>query len=172
MEDLKDVPRPKRRDNIPVVLSIDEIKRIFQKIGDEYMLIFKLLYGTGMRIGECIALRYGDLDFDKGTIMIKSGKGFKDRTTLLPEQLKEELIQQLQVVKEQFEKDTADGIGCVGLPNAIHRKYPYASTSLEWQWLFPGRTPCKDPRINVVGRYHLLPRRIQKTFKEALNGVF
>lgn len=167
MEDLKDTPRPRRRENIPVVLSTDEIKRIFRHIDSKYLLIFKLLYGTGMRIGECLALRYGDLDFDKGTITIKSGKGFKDRTTLLPEQLKDELKAQLEVVKEQFKKDTADGIGCVGLPNCIHRKYPRASTSLEWQWLFPGRTPCKDPRTYVVGRYHQLPKSIQKEFKEA-----
>lgn len=171
VEDLKDTPRPKRNRNIPVVLSIDEVKAILKHISPEYHLIFKLLYATGLRITECLELRYGDLDFDKGIITVKSGKGNKDRTTLLPQNLKDVLIQQLLVVKEQYIKDINDGYGSIGLPNAIGRKYPNAHKELTWQWLFPGKNLSKDPRTKKEGRYHVLGATLQKSFKKAKDAA-
>jgi integrase len=150
LSEMQDTPRPKRTRNIPVVLSLDEVKNIFKHFDDEYKLIYQLLYGTGLRISECLELRYGDLNFDKGTILVKSGKGFKDRTTLLPQPLKEQLHKQLAVVKERYNQDIEEGYGCVGFPNAILRKYPNAHKALEWQWLFPKETRCKDPRTDVI----------------------
>lgn len=171
LEDLQDTPRPRKRKSIPVVLSLEEIGRIYQRIDPEFILIFQLLYGTGMRIGECMELRYGNLDFDKGIITIKAGKGDKDRTTLLPDDLREPLKRQMAAVKELYHKDIAEGYGCVGLPNCIHRKYPRAPKELEWQWLFPSPKRCRDPRTGTVGRFHIMSRVIQKAFREAKRGA-
>jgi len=131
-------------------------------------IIIRLLYGTGMRVMECLRLRVKDLEFDRGRIVVRQGKGGKDRMTTFPETLKAELQKHLERVKLLHEKDLAEGFGRVWLPDALARKFPNADREWAWQWVFPSARRSKDPRSGTVRRHHANGLPIQRAMKGAV----
>lgn len=133
-----------------------------------YQLMAKLLYGTGMRLMEGVRLRAKDLDFEKNHIVVRDGKGTKDRVTVLPLSLKDGLKSHLERVKILHENDLKEGFGTVYLPYALEEKYPNANLEWGWQWVFPAKGRSEDPRSGVVRRHHLHENALQKAFKGAV----
>ena len=125
-------------------------------------IIVVLLYGSGLRIQDCLELRVKDLDFDRHQIVVRRGKGQKDRLTMLPTVVRERLQAHLSEVKQQHERDLAKGVGRAVLPFALERKYPKASTDWAWQFVFPASRICRDPRWGPPSRYHLHESVVQK----------
>jgi len=153
-------------------LTKGEVHLILTCLSDtQNKLIVRLLYGAGLRLAECVRVRVQDIDFIQGTIMIRAGKGDKDRTTVLPTNMVKELKSHLKRVKSQFERDLEDGYADVYLPNALARKYPNAVKQWKWQYVFPADYPSKDPRTHIIRRHHAYPgsvnREIQKAAKLA-----
>ncbi len=159
-------PRPSRR--LPVVLTPDEVVRILGFLEGEHRLFAQLLYGTGMRISEGLQLRVKDLDFDHGTIIVREGKGSKDRALMLPESLAPSLREQLSRARAWWLKDQAEGRSGVALPDALERKYPRAGHSRPWFWVFAQHTHSTDPRSGVVRRHHMYDQTFQRAFKRAV----
>ena len=141
--------RPK---HLPVVLSRDEIARLLPEFHGVYRLMFLLLYGAGLRHKECRRLRVKDVCFDEGHILVRAGKGEKDRITVLPNSCVAGLREQIESVRLQHQRDLADGLGAVWLPYALERKYPHANRELGWQWMFPSRKVSRDPVSQVRRR--------------------
>jgi len=164
---LDDVVRAKRPKRLPVVLSRDEIQRVLKLITGTNGLVARLMYGTGMRLMEVMRLRIKDIDLSYKQILIRSGKGDKDRVTLLPESLIPELQQQIGLVKELHQADLAEGYGRVHLPFALARKYPNADRELAWQYVFPSLKRSIDPRSGRMGRHHLDEKNIQRATRHA-----
>ena len=165
--ELEGLLRAKKTQKIPVVLSPSEVARIVSCAANN-RLILELLYGTGMRLKEALRLRVKDLDWDYRQIVVRDGKGKKDRVTILPEKLKEELQRHLREVKRIHRKDLQDGYGRVYMPYALDRKYPKAAGAWIWQYVFPAWKLSRDPRSGVVRRHHIGDRAIQQAFKQAL----
>ncbi len=128
----------------------------------------RLLYGSGMRLMECVRLRIKDVDFERGTITIRSGKGDKDRVTMLPETLREELKAHIERLKSLQEHDRQANLPGVELPNAFAVKSPNAGISWAWQWVFPARSVSRDPRSGIVRRHHVLEDGLQRAMKQAV----
>ncbi|PZR74522.1 MAG: integron integrase [Chthoniobacterales bacterium] len=147
---LERVERARRPARVPVVLTGDEVHRLLEHLHGTNRLMAGLLYGSGLRLMECLRLRIKDLDFGYGRITVRDGKGAKDRVTMLPLNLAEALHRHLVKVKAQHEEDLADGLGEVHLPYALSRKYPDAARSWPWQWVFPSSRLARDPR--AIGR--------------------
>ena len=164
----------------PVVLTPDEVVRILGSLEGGRPLFGRLLYGTGMRIGEGRPLRIKDLDFDHGTIIVREGKGSKDRALMLPESLAPDLREQLARARAWWLKDRAEGCGGVALPDAQERKYPRAGHSWPWFWVLAQHTHSIDPRSGVVRRHHMddqtFPRlqtyRRTSRYREALHTAY
>lgn len=146
----------------------EEVQRLFSCLSGQYLLMAKLLYGSGLRLLECIRLRVKDIDFNNNLLIIRSGKGEKDRTTVLPESLKNPLIFRLKKVKELHEKDLNLGYGETTLPNALSRKYPNANKEWGWKWVFPSKNLSLDPESKKIKRYHIQPSALQRTVKSAV----
>jgi integron integrase len=159
--------RPKRPARLPVVLSKAEVQRLLERMEGTAQLICRLLYGTGMRLMEGMRLRVKDVDFERGQILIRDGKGEKDRVTMLPNRLKAELQTHLQRVRARHEEDLAAGGGTVHLPYALERKYPGANRDWNWQWVFPAKSLSRDPRSGVVRRHHFHENGVQKAVAAA-----
>lgn len=166
--DLGNTVRAKRGQKLPAVFTVEEIKELFGHMNGIYRLIAELLYGSGMRIMELARLRVKDIDFSADTIFVRSGKGDKDRSTVLPSAVKERLLEHLKGVKELHEKDLTAGYGEVQMPDAIGRKYPKAGKEWAWQYVFPSMKLSVDPRSGRVGRHHISDNPIQKAVKNAL----
>ncbi|MBU0472578.1 MAG: tyrosine-type recombinase/integrase [Bacteroidetes bacterium] len=132
-------------------------------------LMASLLYGTGMRLMECIRLRIKDVDFSNNRILVRDGKGDKDRVTVLPDKLKEILKIQIKRVNLLHQQDLLEGFGSVYLPNALSAKYPSAEKSIGWQYLFPSSKLSKDPRSEKIHRHHIHESVLQKAVKTAIN---
>lgn len=168
---LDDLKYAGRNRNIPVVLTPEEVKAILSQMDGVKKLITSLMYGTGMRVSEVLRLRIMDLDFSYHQIHVRNGKGGKDRVTLLPEKLQEELKNHIEKVERLHQKDLRNGYGNVLLPKALAKKYPNASTEFKWQYLFPSKKIGKDPRSGHKQRYHqsaqALNRKISKAVKKA-----
>ena len=171
LEGLGNTVRAKRSPKLPVVLSPDEVKEIFRHVSGKNRLILQLLYGTGMRLTELTCLRVKDIDFKSGLIFIKSGKGDKDRTTILPRYLKEELNKHIQEVKELHEKDLVAGYGEVWLPNELDRKYPKAAREFGWQFTFPSTRLSPDYISGKIRRFYISPKTIQNTMSKAVKNA-
>ena len=167
LEWLNDVVRAKRPKRLPVVLARDEVQRVLKLISGTNGLMARLMYGTGMRLMEVMRLRIKDIDFSYKQILIRSGKGDKDRVTLLPEILLPELQQQIDRVKELHQTDLGEGFGRVYLPFALARKYPNADREFAWQYVFPSLKRSTDPRSGKVGRHHLDEKNIQRAIRYA-----
>ncbi len=160
--------RSRRKPRLPVVLSRSEIKAIFNNLKNTHLLMAKLIYGSGMRLKECLRLRVKDVDLEREMIIIRSGKGDKDRRTVLPQSLKSALQAQLKTIRLLYEKDRRDRLPGVALPDALAGKYPHAGKEWSWFWLFPSKTLSVDPRTHTVRRHHQDPSSLQKAFKAAL----
>ena len=168
LEGLGNTVRAKRGPKLPVVLTPGEVKEIFRHVCGKDKLILQLLYGTGMRLSELTSLRIKDIDFESDLIFIKSGKGDKDRTTILPKHLKEELNKHIQEVKKLHEKDLAAEYGEVWLPNALDRKYPKAAKEFGWQFVFPSAKLSPDHITGKIRRFYISPKTVQNAMSEAV----
>jgi len=159
--------KPNRR--LPTVFSRDEALSVIENLEGSYKLMAQLMYGSGLRISECLRLRVKDLDFGMKTLIVREGKGGKDRTTLLPDVLYDELNNQIEKVRLLHNEDLAAGFGEVYMPNRLAIKYPTGAKSLEWQYLFPAKNRSKDPRSDVIRRHHVMDRSVQRKVKQAIN---
>lgn len=168
---LEDVVRAKRPERLPMVLSREETQALLAQFSGEMTLIAGLLYGSGMRLMEVVRLRVKDVDFSRREILIRDGKGMKDRVTLLPERLSQPLRLHLDWVKALHERDLHEGRGQVYLPFALERKYPKAPSEWGWQYVFPAPGFSRDPRSGVVRRHHFDEKRVQRAFKPALRAA-
>ena len=165
---LDGIIRAKPSRHLPVVLSVNETRNLFEAVDDPLLrLVIRLLYGTGMRLMEGIRLRVKDVDFSRNEIVIRDGKGRKDRVTVLPQSLRKELQQQVECSLDLHHSDLVQGDGKVWLPYALKRKYPNAPTETGWQYIFPAERLSIDPVSGEQGRQHLDPKRIQRTVKQA-----
>lgn len=165
---LDSVTRAKKPVRLPTVLTADEVKRLFEYLDDPLMdLIVRLLYGTGMRLLECLRLRTKDVEFTRREIVVREGKGNKDRVTMLPDSLADRLRAQMAFVKGQHTQDLAVGRGEVWLPDALAVKYPNAAKALAWQYVFPAAGFSSDPRSGAVRRHHVDEKRVQRAVKRA-----
>lgn len=167
---LGEVVRAKKPARLPVVLSIDEVHRILAQLEGEVGLVARLLYGGGMRLMEGVRLRVKDVDFARNEIIIRDGKGQKDRVTVLPATLVAPLKQHLARVRLMHQQELAEGRGDAYLPYALSRKYPRAPWEWAWQYVFPASGLSVDPRSQAVRRHHVDEKRIQRAFKRALNA--
>lgn len=158
----------KKSAHVPVVLTKDEVKQIIGKLSGTNWLIANLLYGSGLRLTEALRLRVKDLDFGFKQIVVRDGKGAKDRFTVLPSILVEPLQKQLEAARKLHEQDLRRGLGRVEMPFALERKYPNAETEWAWQYVFPSRVLSVNPRTDKQGRHHVSPASVQKPFKTAL----
>lgn len=160
--------RAKQRRHLPVVLTIREIQSIFDQLSGTSKLMAMVIYGGGLRLLECLQLRIKDIDIEQNMVIIRSGKGDKDRRTVLPETLKDDLIRHLSEVRSVYDQDRRDKVEGVWLPGALEKKYPNAGKKWGWFWLFPSKSLSVDPRSPVVRRHHMHPASLQKAFKVAV----
>ena len=165
---MTDIQRAKRPRRLPVVLSRREVTMLLDALQGTPWLMGSLLYGSGLRLMECLRLRVKDIDFDRAELTVREGKGNKDRRTMLPRSLFDALRDQLGRAKRLHERDLSAGYGAVLLPNALARKYPNAPREWIWQYVFPGTRISKDPRSDHRGRHHLDPQILQRAVKSAL----
>ena len=165
---LGEIGRPRQVKRLPVVLSADEVRRIFQFLEGEHLLMARLLYGTGLRIMEAMRLRVKDIDFTHNTIIVREAKGNKDRAVMLPATLVESLHGQLARANALWVGDRSAGREGVYLPHALERKYPRAGQSWAWHWVFPQATLSTDPRSGIERRHHAHETAFQRAFKRAL----
>ena len=156
--------KPKR---LPVVMNREEVKTVLSQLVEDKRLMAGLMYGTGLRLIECLRLRVQEIDFERKEITVRDGKGAKDRVTMLPESLKSPLQQHLRQINWIHERDLANGWGLVLMPDALDRKYPNAASEWCWQWVFPQKNRWKDPRTKWEGRHHVDASILQKAFKRA-----
>ena len=168
VENLASVIHAKKKTRIPVVFSMKEVAKVINNLSGTKKLIAKLLYGTGMRLNEALSLRILDLDFDRNEIIVRHGKGDKDRRVMLPQKLIPELKAQIKVVKKLHEKDLSEGWGKVAMPEALGAKYPSGCAELKWQWLFPQKNRWKNKLTGEEGRFHIDESLVQRSVKQAI----
>jgi integron integrase len=159
--------RPAKSKHIPTVLSKEEAKAVIKNMQGIYRLMAQILYGSGLRLMECLRLRVKDLDFANHQIIVRDGKGENDRVTMFPDVLLEPLRLHLNQIKAQHEKDLSEGFGTVYLPYALERKYPNANREWAWQYVFPSSTRSQDPKTGIIQRHHTHETALQKAVKEA-----
>ena len=162
-----DALRAKRPKRLPTVLTKEEALRLIGCLSGTHQLMAKLIYGSGIRLMECLRLRVNDLEFERRAIIVRDGKGAQDRVTVLPDSLIPLLQEHLQRVKALHEQDLAQDFGSVYLPDALARKYPNADREWGWKYVFPASSLSPDPRSGVVRRHHLHESSLQKAIKEA-----
>jgi len=166
--DMSKTVRAKRGQKLPVVLSPEEVHSLFKHIKGLNLLILQLLYGAGLRLLELARLRVKDIDFDQNLVFVRGSKGDKDRTTILPQTVKDMLKKHLDEVKKLHDKDLSGGYGEVYLPDALERKYPNAAKEWGWQYVFPSSKLSVDPRSGKIRRHHIAEKTIQNAVKEAV----
>jgi integron integrase len=162
------VVRAKRPQRLPVVLTKDEVKKVIDQINGVPRLMAILLYGAGLRLMECCRLRVKDIDFSRNEIVVRAGKGDKDRHTMLPTAIKDSLCRHMEATRSQHQRDIKKGLGRVALPNALERKYPNAGREWAWQWVFPAPNHYTDRVTGEKRRHHLHESVLQKAVKEAV----
>ena len=170
-QDLGELPeatRARRTKRLPVVLSREEARRLLARIDGAPGLVARLLYGSGLRLLEALRLRVQDLDFERREVLVRAGKGDKDRRTTLAVALVAGLRDHLARVHALWERDRRAGVAGVELPHALDRKYPRAGEAWAWQWVFPAPALSLDPRSGIHRRHHLHETRIQRAFRRAL----
>ena len=165
---LDSVVRAKPRQRVPVVLSVDEVSRVLARVAPGQSLSTSLLYGSGLRVTECLRLRVGDLDFDRRTIRVCAGKGGKDRLTVLPDGLVDALQRQSAFVAAVHGQDVREGFGFAQLPAALRRKLGSSTRDFHWQYLFPAASRSQDPRADGQWyRWHVHPDTVRKALRKA-----
>lgn len=168
---LEGVTRARRSRKIPVVLTPNEVQEILLRLKGSWWLLASLLYGTGMRLMEGLRLRVQDIDFERREIVVRSGKGDKDRITMLPEALISHLKAHLKKAKALHQSDLMEGFGEVYLPFALERKYPNAGKEWGWQYIFPSVNRSVDPRSGVTRRHHLDAKGLQRAMRKAVKSA-
>jgi len=168
---LDHIDKAKAPSRLPIVLTRDEVARILVELCGIHSLIGRLLYGTGMRVMEGLRLRIKDADFDRNEILVRDGKGFKDRVTVLPRSVVTSLRSHLEGVCELHREDLALGFGSVWLPHALDRKYPHAAWDWGWQYVFPAGQRSRDPRTGIVRRHHLSDQAFQRAMRQAVRDA-
>lgn len=166
--DLGEVIHARKPKRLPVVMTREEIKAVLSCLVGDKRLMASLMYGAGLRLMECLRLRIQDIDFERNEILVRDGKGDKDRITMLPVSLKTPLLEHLKKVKKIHERDLAEGWGHVQLPDALDRKYPNAPTEWRWQWVFPQENRWKNTKTGEEGRHHIHETILQRAVKEAV----
>lgn len=169
MPDLDNLRRVKRYKTIPVVMSQQEVKATIERMNGTTRLMAELIYGTGLRINECMTLRVKDIDFNLRSITVRAAKGNKDRVTVLPESLISVLRNHLLKVAQMHKSDVLKGQGYSPMPNALYKKYPSASQSLSWQYVFPSSLVRPWHEIGKMVRWHASPSTLRRAFKRAAN---
>jgi integron integrase len=164
---LDNIERAKQPQRLPVVLTQAEVQALLSRLIDTQWLIASLLYGTGMRVLEGARLRVKDVEFSRKEILVRDGKGYKDRVTMLPLALVNPLKDHLTRVKALHEKELAEGFGRVYLPYALEKKYPNAAAEWMWQYVFPAAKRSVDPRSGEERRHHVQDQAIQRAIKQA-----
>lgn len=191
---MDDIGRPRTEKRLPVVLSVPEVVQVLACLDTQrgagasalslptavalpedpaaaQGLVGRLLYGTGMRLLEGLRLRVKDIDFSRRAVLVREGKGFKDRVVMLPAALEAPLRRQLQLVHALWRADREAGLAGVHLPHALERKYPRAATSFSWHWVFPQARPSRDPRTGLTRRHHMLEGGFQRAFRQAVQDA-
>ncbi|MCP3873602.1 MAG: integron integrase [Desulfobacteraceae bacterium] len=167
ISDLNDVLRAKKVKRLPVVLTQSEVASLFQYMDGINLLMAKIIYGGGLRLQECLNLRIKDVDFRRHRLIVRAGKGNKDRETLLATQIKEDLNNHIRKAWVLFNKDQKNKVPGVYLPHALKRKYSNAGKEWHWQWVFASQKLSVDPRSKIVRRHHLHPSNLQRAIKRA-----
>jgi integron integrase len=165
---LNEVVRAERRRKLPVVLTREEVRALLGSLEGTARIVASLLYGCGLRLLEALRLRIKDADFGSRLIVVREGKGAKDRRTMLPDSVRDALREQVEVVRRLHRQDLGRGYGAVYLPNALERKYVNAGKEFGWQYLFPSSRLSVDPRSGVWRRHHLDESAVQRAVKEAV----
>jgi len=165
---IQGVTRARHTKHLPVVLSRQEVDAILGQLTGVCHLLAMLIYGTGLRVSEAVTLRVTDIDFDYSKITVRSGKGDKDRVTMLPESLRIPLWEHLAAVRKRHNHDLDMGYGLTWLPHALQRKYPNAEREWVWQYVFPSSCLSPDRFDGVLRRFHISPRTLQKAMREAV----
>jgi len=165
---LDDIVRAKKPKHLPVVLTRDEVARVLDELSGVQWLVANLLYGAGLRLLEALRLRVKDIDFARGELLVRDGKGQKDRVTMLPQRLILPLQEHLQKVAVLHRADLAEGFGRANLPFALARKYPNAAAEWGWQFVFPSGNRSQDPRSQGIFRHHVHEKTIQRAVREAV----
>ena len=166
-----DVVRAKQSKRLPVVLNREVVIRLLNQLSGTHKLLAYLIYGSGLRLMEAARLRVKDIDIDYGEIIVRAGKGDKDRKTVLPKRLVKPLQDQLRLARNYFELDRQESAPGVELPYALERKYPNAGKEWPWFWVFPARHRSTDPRSGVVRRHHVFERTLQRQIREAARNL-
>ena len=164
---LNDLVKAKRTVRLPVVLSTDQVRAVIAASEGVYNLIFRILYGSGLRLLECLSLRVKDVDFNRGHILVRDPKGHRDRLTMLPNAVMPDLRAHLDSVRILHMSDLADGFGSVWLPNAFARKSRHAPNEWVWQWIFPASSRYYDKSAATERRHHLHESAVQRVVKGA-----
>jgi len=166
IDNIGEAIRAKKKRRMPVVLTKPEINRLFEQMSGTNLLMAKTIYGCGLRLRECMNLRIKDIDFSRMAVTVR-GKGDKDRETVLPGSIKDNLRNHIESVRKIYEKDRENGLAGVQLPGALERKLPNAGKEWAWFWLFPSRTISMDPVSKIIRRHHVHPSNLQKIIKIA-----
>ncbi len=168
---LENLSRPKKPKRLPVVLTVTEVRKMLAQLEGTHALMARLLYGSGMRLMECVRLRVKDVDFERGEILVREGKGGKDRVTMLPDTLAADLRAHLVRVRSLWEQDREAGRAGVFLPQALDKKYPNGGKTWPWFWVFPSKSLSVDPRTGIERRHHAHEQALQRAIKQAVvNG--
>jgi len=168
LEEIQGIVRAKKKEKIPVVLTQSEVASLLSRLEGTHWLVACILYGSGLRLMECIRLRVKDIDFERLSITVRSGKGGKDRVVTLARELVIPLKRHLESVKTTHERDMTEGHGAVYLPYALERKYPAAASSWGWQYIFPATKRSIDPRSQIIRRHHMDESTVQRAVKIAV----
>jgi integron integrase len=162
------VVHARRPIRVPVVLTRDEVRAVLADLRGAPLLIVSLLYGSGLRLMECLELRVKDVDLERRQIVLRRAKGQKDRITVLPDSLRPRLVEHLDAVRRIHTTDLARGVGAVPLPEALERKYPNAGKEWKWQFVFPAARVCRDPGLPAPCRLHLHESAVQREVTDAV----
>jgi integron integrase len=168
IDDVQDVVAAKTPQRLPTVLTKDEVRAVLAELSGEHRLMAQLLYGSGLRLMECLRLRVKDLDFAQRQLTVRDGKGMRDRITMLPQGLIAPLEDHLRLVRRTHQEDLERGYGAVYLPFALERKYPQANREWGWQYVFPAERLSLDPRSGIMRRHHRDERALQAAVKAAV----
>lgn len=168
---LQEIGHPRRQRRLPVVLTVDEVRQVLRMMAGEHQLLAQLLYGCGLRITEALQLRVKDVDFGQRALIVREGKGTKDRVVMLPQPLVPALRNQLGRARSIWASDVEAGTAGVAMPHALDRKYPRMGSSWPWFWVFPQDHHSTDPATGVVRRHHLYDQTFQRAFKRAVQAT-
>jgi integron integrase len=171
LERVEGIVRAKKSSRLPVVFTKEEAQAVLLHLDGTKWLMVSLLYGSGLRLMECVRLRVKDIDFARNQLTVREGKGSKDRVTMLPLRLKERLREHLLRVRALHENDIREGFGRVAVPNALGRKYPNAGREWGWQYAFPASQRSLDPRTGEERRHHVSETVLQKAVKQAIRSA-